>query len=217
MDISKQTPKDFAATALVSEQAQRFAALEAEEEALMAPIRARISKIRSERTALRNHYAEAISEALKQFSFEDLVDPLRAVEFYQAAFNGGWGISDESKIYRAILGGVYIFDAESYRYGASNELIYLSPRVSIPAEKDEALLALTAERVEAVHRANMEILGADEEALISVFDDGLGAHDSYHITFDGQSSQWVLRNRWGSDLKRASELIDILRVTPTYS
>ena len=182
----------------------------------MAPIRQRIEEIRNERGAARDRYSEALGEALKEFSFEDLTDPLRAAEFYEAAYNDGWGVHGEREIYRELFLGLYIFDSQTFRYGADEQLSYLAPRIGIPAKVDEAILLATAEKVEAVHRANMELLG-DEIPRISVFDDELGSYEDRRIIFDADASQWLLCGNYNREISRASELIDILRIVPTYN
>lgn len=183
----------------------------------MAPIRARIEEIRLEGSAAQELYSGSISEALEGISFEDLTDPLRAAEFYEVAYNRGRGIENSREIYRRVFGDAYIFDYEVLAYGSDEKLVYFTPRLSIPAEKDEERLARTAEMVEAVHRANIELVGANELAMIEVFDDDLGYHESYSITFDEEDSQWILSATYRGELYRATELIDILRKTPTYN
>jgi len=218
MDTSEKTTAQLSATELLEEQKALFARLHAEEEALMAPVRARIEEIRAEWREARDYYAEAIGESLQSITLADLSDPERAVLIYAAAYNDGWGVQQHREIYAKVFEDAYIFDSEtlSYGYGTDEKLVYLAPRLSIPAQKDEAKLLRTAQMVEAVHRATMEIVGPDEDAQIRIFDDGLSYHQSYRIIFDRQDSQWVLRGSYG-ELKRAPELIDILRVTPTYN
>lgn len=210
---------NFSATALLAEQEELFAALNAEEEALMAPVKARIEAIRLEWRAARDSYSESIGEALKEFTFEDLTDPLRAAEFYEADHNGGWGVKGSREIYRELFLGTYIFDSDTRSYGSEGKLTYLAPQVGIPAKPEEAWLLATAEKVEAVHRANIELLGEADgyegDAQISVFDDGLSSYESYSIILE--DSQWILRGNYGRELSRAAELIDILRITPTYN
>lgn len=206
-----------AAGKLLAEQKAALLAVEAEEKELMAPILARIEELRAGRLALIQNYAVELGVAIEAFSFEDLTDPFRSMEFSAAYWNSGYGVQSEHRnLYRKVFGEGYIFDGTHIPYGSAerDRLYYTAPRVGIPTEKDESLLALTAEKLAAVHSANMAILGEYEEARIEVFDDGLSYRDSYSIRFDRMTLEWVLE-AYG-ELKRDAELIEILRVTPTY-
>lgn len=201
---------------LLAEQEAIFAAMRAEEEALMAPIRARLEALRLEAQAVRADYESKLSEALKNFTFEDLTDPFRAMEFVAVSWNGGRGVPGAHGFYRTLFGDCYIFDGENHLYDTEHgELGYIAPRVAIPAKKDSEKLARTAEKLELVHRANMEILGDRAEAKISIFDDGVSLYDTYSITFNQSTEEWVLGGRY-SEQTRAKELVEILEKAPTY-
>lgn len=205
---------------LFAERRARRNELDAQEEALMAPIRKQIEDIRNLRGSLSDEYNELLGAALREFSFEDLLDPFKAMEFYAASWNDGLGVSNSDRIYADLFGESYVMGDEVFAYNEDgayeDHLYYLAPRIGIPAKKDEEKLARTAEMIAAVHFVNMEIVGERAEAKIDVFDDGLSEYDSYSIVFDESTKEWELQGRYGRTIRTDSKLIELLRVIPTY-
>lgn len=210
---------DLSSSIAVALEHQRtsLSALVAQEEELMEPIRKRLAELKQ----LRIEAAEACEAELNRLvsgaKFKDLLDPYSAMALYEAAWNGGRGIPNYG-FYKKLFAGAYIFDSSNFSYGESEELIYMAPELAIPERKDEEKLRITAELVEAVHRTNMEILGDWADARISIFWDGDSeGYYSYHIVLNRETERWELRNHGTYAERETHELIDLLRIVPTYN
>lgn len=206
---------------LFAEQNAIFDELEAQEEALMAPIRERLQAIRARHRAVGEEYAEKIGEALASLTLEELSDPYRAVEFHEASWNNQRGVPGGSaEIYQGVSQGTYLKSAESYGYGKTSSdgysrSYYTAPRVSIPKETDLDKLRRTAEVIEPIHRANMEIVGDSTDARISILEDNCGYHADFHITYDSEDELWTLHGGYG--VREFKTLLEALQAAPTYS
>ena len=192
-------------------------ALLAQEEALMEPIRARLEELKELRIATADAAAKELDELVSAATFEDLTDPYSAMALYEAVWNDGRGIASWN-LFKRLFEGAYLFDSSNLSYGEKDELIYMAPELAIPKHKDEGKLQKTAELVEAVHRTNMEIVGDWTDARIPIFWDGNGeAYYNYHIVLNRETGRWELRNHGTYAEREAEELIDLLRLVPTYS
>lgn len=204
--------------AVFERQRTTLATLVAQEDALMEPIRERLAELKQLRIDAAEASAAELNELVGGASFDALLDPHSAMALFEAAWNGGRGISSW-KFYKALFGdGVYVFDSANIFYGEKGELIYMAPELAIPERKDEEKLRKTAELVEAVHRTNMEIVGEWADARIPIFHMGDGeCYYSYHIVLNRETERWELRNHGTYAERETHELIDLLRIVPTYN
>lgn len=205
---------------LFSEQNAIFDELEAQEEALMAPIRERLEAIRKRSREVSDEYAEKIGKVLESLTLEDLSDPQRAVELHEASWNNALGVPGGSaEIYQGVSQGTYLKSAVSYGYGdgsfEGSRLYYTAPQVAIPKATDEATLARTAEVLEPIHRANMEIVGDSTDARISILEDSCGYYTDFHITYDDEDGAWEFHGAYG--MLSYETLLEALQAAPTYS
>lgn len=205
---------------LFAEQNAIFDELEAQEEALMAPIRERLEAIRARHREVGDEYAERIGRALESLTLEDLSDSQRAVEFHEASWNNQRGVPGGSaEIYQNLSAGTYLKSAVTYGYGDGSfdgsRLYYTAPRVIIPKVTDETVLAHTAEILEPIHRANMEIVGDSTDARISILEDSCGHYADFHITYDPEEQLWELHGDYSA--RSFKTLLEALQAAPTYS
>jgi len=211
-----QTP----AGKLFAEQNAIFDDLEAQEEALMAPIREQLEAIRARHREVGEEYAGKIGKSLENLTIEDLSDPLRAVEFHEASWNNQRGVpGGRAEIYRGVAQGTYISSAASYSYGAAEEEwrrpIYTAPQVSIPKHPNEEKLRHTAEILEPIHLANMEIVGDSTDARIPIMEDSCGYNGDFYITYDSEEQLWELHGDYSA--RSFKTLLGALQAAPTYS
>lgn len=216
--IEKLQPSLSESIAAVFEQKRSsLAALVAEEEALMAPIRERLAELKQLRVEAAEASAAKLNELVSGATFEDLLDPYSAMALFEAAWSDGRGISNWN-FYKKLFEGTYFFNSANIYYGEEQELIYIAPELAIPELKDEEKLRKTAELVEAVHRTTMEIVGDWEDARIPIFHMGDGeGYYSYHIILNRETGRWELRNHGTYAERETHELIDLLRIVPTYN
>jgi len=206
---------------LFAEQNAIFDELEAQEEALMAPIRERLEAIRARYREVGDEYAQKIGKSLKSVTMEELSDPFLAVELQEASWNNQRGVPGGSReIYESVAEGTYISSAASYSYGNILDPehlrpIYTTPQISIPKRFDQEKLARTAEVLEPIHLANMEIVGDSTDARIAILEDSCGYNGSFYIIYDSEEENWELHGGYtGQSFKT---LLEALRAAPTYS
>lgn len=216
--IEKLQPSLGESIAAVFEQKRStLATLMAEEEALMASIRERLAELKQLRIEAAEASAAKLNELVSGATFEDLLNPYSAMALFEAAWNDGREISNWN-FYKKLFEGTYFFNSANIYYGEEQELIYIAPELAIPALKDEEKLRKTAELVEAVHRTTMEIVGDWEDARIPIFHIGDGeGYYNYHIVLNRETERWELRNHGTYAEREAHELIDLLRIVPTYN
>jgi len=205
---------------LFAEQSAIFDELEAQEEALMAPIREKLEAIRTRSREVGEEYAEKIGETLKSLTLEDLSDPLRAVELHEASWNNQQGVPGGSaEIYQGVAQGTYISSAVSYSYGTAEEEwrrpIYTAPQISVPKRSNGERLRHTAEILEPIHLANMEIVGDSVDARIAVMEDSCGYNGDFYITYDSEEQLWELHGDYS--VRSFKTLLEALQSAPTYS
>jgi len=209
------------AGSLFAEQNAIFAELEAQEEALMAPIRERLEAIRNRYQEVEDEYASKIGKSLEAVTIEELSDPLTALELQAASWNNQRGVPGGSaELYQTVAEGTYITSAASYSYGnafSPEHLrpVYTAPRISVPKRTSPEKLNHTAEILEPIHLANMEIVGDSTDARISILEDSCGYEGDFYITYDPEERLWELHGNYAA--RSFKTLLEALEAAPTYS
>ncbi len=193
-----------------AEQDRKLDELWREEQALLAPIQARLIAIRKARGEVADEAELKIDESMDRVTHEDFADPMRAMEIFDAAWNRGRGVSDTRMLFKRVYSGSYVQDGEFVEYGDHGKH-YLVPTIALPQKRDEEKLQRTAELIEGTHQALVEIVGHSASVGIPMIYGDFNFDYSIHRGGD----EWSIQTRYGTVYRTEKSLLALLRVAPS--
>lgn len=192
--------------------------IEGQIDELMETIREKKDLLENQRKEMLSDYSERLANAAEDFTFEDLLDVEKAKEYYEAFWSQGYGIKNSADKYNALFEDTYISIGGYKHYEGSDRSwdspVYIAPQICIPSNKDSDKMKLTAEKLEAIYRVNMEIAGEGSEPVVTILSDDL---QSPYIQLNTENNMWEIWTNYGYSNHCSKEsLLDLLWLVPTY-